>query len=91
MTEVEKLNDLKMVIRLLQLNYLCQGHEQKLDRERESLEDVIGSLEDYDLDYYNSVLIGVIRDFKYYNIDPSRRLFLLSCLVPTLNHEYILY
>ncbi len=33
--------------------------------------------------------MGVIRDYAYYNIDPSRRLFLLSCLIPSLNHEYI--
>ncbi len=33
--------------------------------------------------------MGVIRDCTYYNVDPSRRLFLLSCLIPSLNHEYI--
>lgn len=33
--------------------------------------------------------MGAVRDYEFYLIDPSRRLFLLSCLIPNLNHEYI--
>lgn len=51
----------------------------------------MGSLKDWDCEFFNGVLMGAIQDPEYYGLSGEQRLILICCMVPSLNHEYALF
>lgn len=70
---------------------IMEGNEEEEEyeahcRELENLREAIGAMAEYDLEFYNSVMMGAIRDNEYYEVSPTQRLVLICCLIKQINH-----
>lgn len=75
---------------MLMLKQLEVGGEA-LSEDKAELEKIVGPLSACDCDKINGVLMGAMQDADFYGMSPEERLVLICCLIPEINHEYVLF